>query len=251
MIGQDELRQLEDQCIQECAPACTAACPIHVDVRSMAAAVAKGDFAGGLKLLTRVVPFPRTISRICDAPCQPVCKRDEVGDPIMIRALERACVEYGGAPDKPRMLPRRGKTVAVVGGGLSGLTTAFDLARKGYAVSVYEASAEFGGRLLEYPEAILPRRLLCDELAIVESVFAQISLNAGLQEESLVALRRECDALYLAVGWPAVSTFGLAGKRGRPGRRRSGLLHNQHGRGLRWRRHAAQRGRTLANPRHL
>ena len=210
MIGQDELRQLEDQCIQECAPECTAACPVHVDVRSLAAAVAKGDFAGGLKLLTRVVPFPRTISRICDAPCQPVCRRNEAGDPVAIRALERACVEYGGAPDKPRVLPRRGKTVAVVGGGLSGLTAAFDLARKGYAVSVYEAGTEFGGRLLEYPEAILPRRLLCDELAIVESVLAEISLSAGLQEESLAALRRECDALYLAVGWPARSTFGLA-----------------------------------------
>ncbi len=210
MIGQDELRRLEDQCIQDCAPTCSASCPIHVDVRAMVAAVAAGDFAAGLKVLARTLPFPRTISRICDAPCQPVCKRQEAGDPIEIRALELACTEYGGAPDKPRVLPKRGKTVAVVGGGLSGLTAAFDLARKGYTVSVYEARDRFGGRLLDFPEAVLPRRILCDELAIVESVFAEISLNAGLQPESLAALRRECDALYLAVGWPPESTFGLS-----------------------------------------
>lgn len=210
MIGQDELRRLEDKCIQECAPACAATCPVHVDVRGLAAAVAKGDFAAGLKLLTRALPFPQTISRICDAPCQPVCKRTEAGDAIQIRALERACVEFGGLPDKPKVLPRRGKTVAVVGGGLSGLTAAYDLARKGYAVSLYEAREAFGGRLLDFPEAVLPRQILCDELAIVEAVCAEISLNAGLESDSLPALRRECDAVYLAVGWPASSTFGLA-----------------------------------------
>lgn len=210
MIGQDELRRLEDLCIQDCAPTCSAACPIHVDVRALAAAVGAGDFAGGLKLLARTLPFPRIISRVCDAPCQPACKRREAGDTIEIRALELACTEFGGASDKPRVLPKRGKTVAVVGGGLSGLTAAFDLARKGYAVSVYEARDRFGGRLLDFPEAVLPRRILCDELAIVESVFAEISLNAGLQPENLAALRRECDALYLAVGWPSNSTFGLS-----------------------------------------
>lgn len=210
MIGQDELRRLEDQCIQECAPACAATCPAHVDVRGLAAAVAGGDFAGALRLFNKTVPFPRTISYICEAPCQAACKRNEAGDAIAIRRLERACAEFGGPPDKPKLLPKRGKTVAVVGGGLSGLTAAFDLARKGYAVSIYEARDAFGGRLLDYPESVLPRQILCDELAVVEAVCAEISLSAGLEPDSLAALRRECDALYLAVGWPASSTFGLA-----------------------------------------
>lgn len=210
MIGQDELRRLEDKCIQECAPTCAAMCPVHLDVRGLAAAVAKGDFAAGLKLLTRSIPFPGTISRICDAPCQAGCKRNEAGDSIGIRALERACVEFGGSPAKPKVLPRRGKTVAVIGGGLSGLTAAYDLARKGYAVSIFEARNSFGGRLLDYPEDVLPRQTLCDELAVVESVFAEISLSAGLLDDNLAALRRECDALFLAIGWPAETTFGLA-----------------------------------------
>jgi NADPH-dependent glutamate synthase beta subunit-like oxidoreductase len=210
VIGQDELRQLEDKCIQECAPACMATCPVHVDVRALAANVAAGDFTGGLKLLTRTLPFPRIISRICDAPCQAACKRREAGDAIAILALERACTEFGGPPDKPRVLPKRGKTVAVVGGGLSGLTAAFDLARKGYAVSIFEARPQLGGRLWEFPESVLPRQILREDLAVIASVGATIRLNAALPADGLAARRGEWDALYLAVGVDAGATFGLA-----------------------------------------
>lgn len=209
MISQDELRRLEDQCIQECAPTCTAACPIHVDVRGLMAAAAQGDFPAALKMLARTLPFPRIISRVCDAPCQPVCKRHEIGDGLQIRALEKACVEFGGAPDRPRVLPKRGKTVAVVGGGLSGLTAAYDLARKGYAVTVYEARDRVGGSVWEFPEAVLPRRLVEDDLAVVESLGAAIRLNAALPAEGLAALRDEYGAVYLATGGGG-QTFGLA-----------------------------------------
>ena len=59
-------RERENLCIQEQPPACTAACPIHVNARGMIAAVAKQNFAEGLGVLARTVPFPRIISRICD-----------------------------------------------------------------------------------------------------------------------------------------------------------------------------------------
>ena len=78
-------RERENLCIQEQPPACTAACPVHVNVRGMIAALAKQDFAEGYAQYVRTIPFPGIISRICDAPCEKQCKRGEVGD-----AVERA-----------------------------------------------------------------------------------------------------------------------------------------------------------------
>ncbi len=70
IMDQHELRRLEDLCIQEWAPWCTATCPVHVDVRAMTAAVAKGDFQAAAKFFVKSVPFPRIISRVCDHPCE-------------------------------------------------------------------------------------------------------------------------------------------------------------------------------------
>ncbi len=65
-MNQKELRDLEEQCIQECAPTCTASCPVHVDVKAMLAEIARGDFTAALKVYRKTVPFPGIICRICD-----------------------------------------------------------------------------------------------------------------------------------------------------------------------------------------
>lgn len=147
-MEQHELRELEEQCIQECAPTCTAACPVHVDVRATLAEIGCGEFAAALKIYRRSVPLPGVISRICDQPCQDVYKRAEIGDMIAIRALERACVEHGDLRgEKTRTPPKRRQHVVVIGGGVSGLTAAHDLARKGYKVLIVEATDRLGGSL--------------------------------------------------------------------------------------------------------
>ncbi len=208
MIEQSEMRQLEDRCIQEHSPACTAACPIHVDVRAVLAEIGRGDFSAALKALKKTLPFPGIIGRVCSHPCQTVCKRIEAGEAISIAALERACADFGEPAGKPRVLPRRGKRAAIVGGGLSGLTAAFDLARKGYGVVVYEASDRLGGRLWSYPE-ILPRHIIHSELGIVEQVGVQVQSNTLVDHNEFAKLRGEFDAIYLASG-AGSQTFDLA-----------------------------------------
>jgi NADPH-dependent glutamate synthase beta subunit-like oxidoreductase len=201
-MEQIELRALEDRCIQEYPPACTAGCPIHVDVRTMAAEIGRGDFAAALKTLRKTLPFPGIICRICDSPCQDVCKRGEVGDAIGIRALERACVEHGArSGDKPRQLPRRGKRVAIVGGGLSGLTAAFDLARKGYGVVIFEATDRLGGSAWQSHRADLPAQVIHDDVAVVSDLGVEVRYATVVgQAVGLADLRREFDAVYVATG---------------------------------------------------
>lgn len=208
-MEQRELRALENQCIQECAPACTAACPLHVDVRAVLLEMARGDFAAALKALRKTLPFPGIIGRICTHPCQAVCKRGEAGDVLAIAALERACADFGGAAEKPRILPRRNARVAIVGGGLSGLTAAYDLARKGYPVVIFDADERLGGSLWDVPERDLPRDVLDAEVAQVVALGIEVRLNTRVGENDLAALRREFQAVYLATGGRAGETFGL------------------------------------------
>jgi glutamate synthase (NADPH) small chain len=76
-MDQQDLRRLENQCIQENPPECTAACPLHVDGRAFAGAVAQGNWTEALKVLRRTMPLPNILGRICDAPCEARCKRKE------------------------------------------------------------------------------------------------------------------------------------------------------------------------------
>jgi len=80
-MDQAELRALEDRCVQDCPPSCTAACPAHLDVRGMMSAVADGRLAEALALVRAAVTLPVAVALTCDQPCRPVCLRGEHGGP--------------------------------------------------------------------------------------------------------------------------------------------------------------------------
>ncbi|NMB89369.1 MAG: FAD-dependent oxidoreductase [Chloroflexi bacterium] len=212
-MDQKELHDLEAQCIQECPPPCTAACPLHVDVRGLSAAVGQGDFDTGLQILKKSLPFPGIVGRICDQPCRPVCRRDEA---IAIAALERACADYGQMPPESTLkaAPRK-QRIAIVGGGLSGLTAAFDLARKRYTVVLFEARGSLGGSLGSLPEDRLPQAVIDAETAVLARMGVEVRLNAGvsvtagLGSHSLWQLQREFQAVYLAVGAQSAARFSF------------------------------------------
>ena len=151
-------KERENQCIQEQPPKCMATCPVHVDARGMIQSVRKGDYQAGFAIFHKTVPFPGIISRICDHPCQVACKRVEVGETIMINAMERACTDYSERPARKKsFLPKKDKRVAIAGAGLSGLTAAFDLAVKGYKVEMFEAAERLGGRIAKHPVVCCPK----------------------------------------------------------------------------------------------
>lgn len=207
-MDQKELREQENRCIQELAPACTAACPVHVDARGMIAEISRGDFSAALKLYRKAVPFPGIVSRICDQPCQTACLRKDLGGAIEIAALERACLAYGGqTAETIKPLPRKAKKVAIIGAGISGLTVAFELARKGWGVVVYEASDRIGGGLWKTPPDILPRDVLANDLRIIKTLGVDIRLNTAVGRKGgnghstyLSRLCDEYDALCLSIG---------------------------------------------------
>lgn len=168
----------------------------------MNAAVGKGDFALAAKVLRKKVPFPGIISHICDHPCEDVCRRKAVDEAISIRELEKAAMVHSRSSDERLMLLKgKGKRVAIVGTGLSGLTACLDLAKKGLGPVLFEASDRLGGTLWEYPEVDLPRDVLGRDLELIGKLSVEIRFRTVVGSDvSLSELKAEYDAVYLGVG---------------------------------------------------
>lgn len=209
-MDQERLAQLERQCIQDRPPACTAACPVHVDARELNAAVARDDFAAAREVLQRTVPFPRIIARCCDAPCQQACVRELAGGGIHINALELAAMrqtegEAAGAALKPAAKRKAGR-VAVIGAGLCGMTAALDLSLKGHDVTVFEAEGRMGGRARDAGEEVMPASELdadCERVPAAGATllrFTPVALERGAAAGALAALAPGFDAVLLAPG---------------------------------------------------
>ena len=201
----------EEKCTQGLPPACTAACPVHVDVKGFLAEMKAGRFDRAMKILRQALPFPGILGRICDHPCQDACKRREAGEAISIAALEKACVMMSSKPPvKISVQTKKDKRVAVVGSGLSGLTAAHDLATKGYSVVLFESKDRLGGSLWDIPEQILPRDVILSETAVLEKLGVEIRFNTTVGKDiSLADLCRDFDAVYMGTGRHSQDTFNL------------------------------------------
>jgi heterodisulfide reductase subunit C len=189
LFKQEVLHKLESLCTQEELPACNAACPIHVDMKSIMKSAAQGDFKGAYTMYAKVVPFPRIIAYSCDAPCQKACKRMEIGGAVNIRDLETAAVNFGFSERKKLLfLPKNSNRISIVGGGLRGLTAAYDLVKKGYKITIYEKSNQLGGSLWDIPEEKLPRHIIEEDI----EELLKYPINIKYQEEVL------CDTIEQA-----------------------------------------------------
>jgi NADPH-dependent glutamate synthase beta subunit-like oxidoreductase len=203
MDGQ-QVKDWEYHCIEESPPACTAACPVHVDVRGMMDLVRKGDFKTAHAQFSRIVPFPGIIGRICDHPCESACKRSEAGDAIRIHELERTCVNSGfeAIPFRVNKQLAR-KRIAIVGAGLSGLTIAAELTIKGHAVVVFEDKPAALDRLRRYDTNVLPPTAIDADLARFDNTGLELHLSEPIDVSSasaVAALANDFDAVYLGVG---------------------------------------------------
>ncbi|WP_461211414.1 pyridine nucleotide-disulfide oxidoreductase/dicluster-binding protein [Desulfocurvus sp. DL9XJH121] len=162
-MDQKDLRRWEARCIQEEQPRCQAACPLHVDARALCAALASGKVDQAWAVLARTMPLPGVLARICDAPCQKACLREEAGGGLRLGPLERYCAQNAGRTPRVQKLPAKHKNAAVLGTGLAGLCAAWELARKGFSVTLFGPRAQ--GLVTELEGAALPTEVLDAELA--------------------------------------------------------------------------------------
>ena len=142
LFSKEELEARESLCVHEQPAYCNAACPLKLDTKAMAAALAAGDFNKALQLYEKITPFPHILSAGCEAPCEGVCKLCSLGEGVAIRELEKAALRWGERAKKRGLLRKKTRKAAVFGVDLFSLFLAGELAKKMYPVTVYCAQAD-------------------------------------------------------------------------------------------------------------
>ncbi len=134
--------------------------------------ISEGRFQDAYMLIRETNPFPSVCGRVCYAPCEDVCNRGQMDDPLAIRDLKRFAVDSFDIDSlEPPQVAKTDKKVAVIGAGPAGLACAHDVALEGHDVTVFEALPEPGG-MLRYaiPEYRLPKAELKREIDYIENL---------------------------------------------------------------------------------
>lgn len=184
---------------------CQVACPVGTDAPSYIAYIWEEKWQEAFEAITATNPFSSICGRVCDAPCEPACRRAQSDGPLAIRNLKRVVMDQLGASFRPPAhAVTKAETVGIVGSGPAGLTAAHDLAVAGYAVHVYEMSDRLGGMMVwGIPAFRLPVGIIQQD---IDRLFAKCPgitahLNCALgRDVTLDELKDKHDAVLLTIG---------------------------------------------------
>jgi NADPH-dependent glutamate synthase beta subunit-like oxidoreductase len=184
---------------------CQVACPIGTDAPSYIAYIWEGKIAEAFEAITATNPFSSVCGRVCDAPCEPACRRADSDGPLAIRNLKRYVMDWLGATYRPQPVPvTKTQSVSIVGGGPAGLTAAQDLAEEGYEVHVYELTKKLGGYMTwGIPAFRCPPEVFEEDIQrlLARCPGITIHLETALgRDVSLEELKERHDAVLLTIG---------------------------------------------------
>lgn len=204
---------------------CQKACPAATDIPGYLAAIYEGDHEKAYRINLRDNVFPAVLGRVCARPCEAACRHgwDGLGDSVAICFSKRSAADFGGQEPvvMDKYFPPSGKSVAVVGGGVAGLSAARELALLGHEVTVYEKHNKPGGMMNQgIPVFRLPRDIIDKEIGQIEALGVKIVCNAQIGETmTLDELAGQNDAVVLAAGTLRPNLLNL------PGRDLKGIRH--------------------------
>ena len=196
-------------------PPCINECPNHNDIRGALTYVAQSEtyerpeedsFRVAFGMLAETNPFPSSCGRVCPHPCEDRCNRKEVDAPLAINAFERALGDFAIEKNlELSMLPdeaAKEDKIAVIGAGPAGLSCAYQMARRGYKVTVFESFPKAGG-MLRYgiPSYRLPEDVLDAEINRIVNLGVDLKLNTIVGKDvAMDDLKNEYRAIFVGIG---------------------------------------------------
>jgi len=207
-------------------PPCKDACPMGNAIRRALTYVAQSETYGrsfeesmeqAFYIFTDTNPMPSTLGRVCPHPCEDGCNRQHKDGSVNINQFERALGDYGLEKNLKLTLltdEKRDKKVAVVGAGPAGISCAYQLARRGYQVTIFEAFPKAGG-MLRYgiPPYRLPRDVLDREIQRVLDLGVELKTSTVVGKDVMLEdLTSKYDAVYVGMGCHKGRTLGAPGE---------------------------------------
>jgi NADPH-dependent glutamate synthase beta subunit-like oxidoreductase len=223
-----EISNLRPQAVDK-VPPCVGQCPSGNDVRGWLTTIAHREKQGlsleqsldqAWMIEVETNPFPAVMGRVCPHPCETECNRAHKDGAVAINSVERSIGDWG--IQRGLKLPAAkeqgpfGEKVAVIGAGPSGLSCAYQLVRRGYAVTVFDAFDKPGG-MLRYgiPAYRLPRDVLDAEIQRILDLGVELRSNTAVGSGiTLEELREQYDAIFVGIGAHKGKTMGIPGEDG-------------------------------------
>ncbi len=207
-------------------PPCTDTCPSSEDIRGYLTYIAQAEEYGrsheesmeqAFHILTDKNPIPAVMGRVCPHPCESGCNRKDKDKSVSINKVELSIGEFGLANKlglKKLTDEKTGKKVAVIGSGPSGISCAYQLARRGHEVTMFESKPEVGGMIRwGIPAYRLKRDVIMQEYQRVFDLGVELKLNTAVGKDiPLDQLKSDYDAIYSAIGAQVGWTLGLEGE---------------------------------------
>lgn len=199
-------RILKEYARDDCTTPCQRACPAGINISTYIEQISRGDYSGAVQTIKERNPFPTVIGRICPRPCETACRRNLVDEPVAINYLKRYAADYEmehNQRSQPYAAPETGRQIAVIGGGIEGLSAAFFSARLGHSPTVFEATGTLGGLLrMAITRERLPRHVLDWDIAGIEDMGVTTKTNMTMGRDFTIAslLQKGFEAVLLATG---------------------------------------------------
>jgi len=197
---------------------CANTCPAGINVNGYVALIAAGRFQDAYNLIMQENPLPAICGRICTRPCERKCRRSSVDEAVAIRDLKRFASDYAFKNEMPYKMQltyaKKGKRVAIIGAGASGLTCGYYLVNIGYDVDIFESESVAGGVLaFGIPEYRLPEHILQHEIDLIKQAGVNIYLNKEVGKDiDFQQLRKDYDAIYVATGTQYPAKVNIEGE---------------------------------------